>query len=71
MPGFVDSHTHPVFGPLKPDAGTMPLADDPLGLLRSRLPAPPPGGIRNIAPKGLALNIKRWAPRLAGSEQPL
>ncbi len=67
MPGFVDSHTHPVFGPLKPDAGTMPPADDPLGLLRSRLPAPPPGGIRNIAPKVLALSIKRWAPRLAGS----
>ena len=65
MPGFVDAHTHPVFGPLKPDAGTMPFADDPLGLARSRLPAPPAGGIRKIAPKVLALNIKRWATRFA------
>ena len=66
LPGFVDAHTHPVFGPLKPDLGRVPLADDPLGLARSGLPAPPSGGIRNIAPKVLALNVKRWATRLAG-----
>ena len=67
MPGFVDSHTHPVFAPPKANRGIVPIADEPLGLRNSNLPAPPEGGIRNIAPKVLALNVKRWATRLAAS----
>ena len=65
LPGFVDSHTHPVFARLKPSGGVVPLPDNPLRLPSASLPAPPSSGIRSIAPKGLALNVKRWATRFA------